>query len=162
MFIQKIFHVHHNLEDTKARLAHTHGYRRCMEGVKKAVVTADGVAQFDLAIPKGFHVHFVLVELPTPDSNQVLFQSSAGNMDISGLIEFIQIRGNLTEVQLTLEYRFQSLWHSVVDAFTGVSERFLDRQLRCLQSWLDGTLEHPVPTRAETPTYTAHLPQLAH
>lgn len=162
MFIQKIFHVHHNLEDTKTRLAHTQSYRRCMEGVNKATVTADGVAQFDVAIPKGFHVHFVLVELPTPDSNQVLFQSSAGNMDISGLLEFTEIRPNLTEVQLTLEYRFQSLWHSVIDAFTGVSERFLERQLRCLQSWLDGTLDQPVPARATSSIYTAHLPQLAH
>ena len=146
MLIQKIFHVHQGLQETKARLAHVQGYRQYLEGVRKAVITDDGVAQFDCVIPDGgFRAHMVLVELPTGDENQVLFRSTAGNIELSGLLEFFPIKENLTEVQLTLEYSLRSPVHSIFNVFTASLERFMNRQLRRVQSILNGEYL-PIPT----------------
>jgi hypothetical protein len=148
MLIQKIFHVHQGLEETKARLAHVQNYRQYLEGVRKAVITEDGVAQFDCVLPDGgFRAHMVLVELPTQDENQVLFRSTAGNVEVSGLLEFFPIKDNLTEVQLTLDYSLRSPFASIFNAFTAPLERFMNRQLRRLQEILNGEyLSFPIST----------------
>lgn len=163
MLLQKIIHVHQGLEDTKTRLANLHNYRRHLEGVQKALITADGVAQFDCTMHNGFRAHFVLVELPTSEENQVFFRSTAGNVEIAGLIEFVEIRAGLTEVQLTLEYSLRSPIHKLLDSVTGSVERFLNQQLRRLQAVLDG---NPLPlaqtAKQKNRTFGAHLPQLAH
>jgi hypothetical protein len=146
MLIQKIFHVHQGLQETKERLAHVQNYRQYLDGVRKAVITEDGVAQFDCVIPDGgFRAHLVLVELPTTDENQVLFRSTAGNIELSGLIEFFPIKDNLTEVQLTVEYSLRSPVHSIFNAFTSSLERFMNRQLRRVQGILNGEYM-PIPT----------------
>ena len=162
MLLQKIIHVHQGIEETKARLSNLHSYRRHFEGVHKALITADGVAQFDCNVTNGFRAHFVLVELPTTEDNQVFFRSTAGNMEVAGLIEFFEIRPGLTEVQLTLEYSIKSPVHKLLDRLTSGTERFVNRQLRRLQAVLDGC---PLPLPQETRKhrlFTAHLPQLAH
>lgn len=139
MLIQKIFHVRQDLQETKARLAHVQSYRPYLDGVRKAVITEDGVAQFDCVLPEGnFRAHLVLVELPTSDDNQVLFRSTAGNVELSGLIEFFPIKENLTEVQLTLEYSLSSPVHSIFNLFTASMERLVNRQLRRVQGILNG------------------------
>lgn len=164
MLLQKIIHVHQGIEETKRRLANLHSFRRHFEGVQKALITADGVAQFDCTIANGFRAHFVLVELPTSEENQVFFRSTAGNMDVAGLIEFFEIRPGLTEVQLTLEYSIKSPFHGIIDSITGGVERFVNRQLRRLQAVLDGC-PLPLPqteSKKSRRTFTAHLPQLAH
>lgn len=163
MLLQKIIHVHQGIEETKSRLANLHSFRRHFEGVQKALITADGVAQFDCTIANGFRAHFVLVELPTSEENQVFFRSTAGNMDVAGLIEFFEIRPGLTEVQLTLEYSIKSPFHGIIDSITGGVERFVNRQLRRLQAVLDGCpLPLPQTESKKSRTFTAHLPQLAH
>lgn len=162
MLLQKIIHVHQGIEETKRRLANLHNYRRHFEGVQKALITADGVAQFDCTVANGFRAHFVLVELPTSDENQVFFRSTAGNMEVAGLIEFFEIRPGLTEVQLTLEYSIKSPVHSVVDRLGGGVERFVNRQLRRLQAVLDGCpLPLPEPAgQKKSRSFMTHLPQL--
>jgi len=161
MLLQKIFHVHHNLADTKARLGNLHSYRRHLEGVQKALITADGVAQFDFVSPTGFRGHFVAAELPAEEDHQLLFKSTAGNVEVAGLIEFYEIRPGLTEVQLTLEYSISSTFHSVINGLTAAFEHYINRQIRRLQDALNGV---PMPARKQEKArvYTAHLPQLAH
>src|SRR3954470_5997155 len=107
MFIQKVLHIHRSLEETRAQLSKLPTLCPQFSGLDKAVVTEDGVGQFDCALPHGLRAHCVLVELPTADPNQVLFQSTAGNVELSGLIEFAPVRDNLTEVQITMEYGFK-------------------------------------------------------
>ena len=160
MFIQKVFHVHQGIDETKAALAAVHRYRRSLDGVQKAVITEDGVAQFDCAVPHGMRTHCVIAELPTPDANQVLFHSTAGNIAVSGLIEYVAIRPDCTEVQLTLEYSFKSPLYKVADFATHSVERFINCQLRRIEGHLAGS---PAPaSAASTPFYTARIPQLAH
>ena len=164
MLIQKIFHVHQGLEATKARLAHVQSYRQYLDGVRKAVITEDGVAQFDCVIPDGgFRAHMVLVELPTQDENQVLFRSTAGNVEVSGLLEFFPIKDNLTEVQLTLEYSLRSPVASIFNVFTASLERFMNRQLRRMQAILNGEyLPFPVSTSPVRSSSATGSFELAH
>lgn len=138
MLIQKIFHVHRNSADTKAALTGIRLFRRDPAGGKKTILTVDGVGQFDCEMPTGFRARCVLAELPASDPNQALFHSVEGNLEVAGLIEFIPIRENLTEVQLTLEYSIKSTFHSLLDCVTHSTEHFIDRQLERLEYWLDG------------------------
>jgi hypothetical protein len=139
MLIQKIFHIHRNSADTRAALTGIRLFRRDPAGSKKAVLTVDGVGQFDCELPTGFRAHCVLAELPSSDPNQALFHSVEGNLEVAGLIEFIPIRENLTEVQLTLEYSFKSTFHTALDFVTHSTEHFIDRHLERLECWLDGS-----------------------
>ncbi len=158
MLIQKVFHVHLPISEAKEALANVHFYRRHLEGVKKAVLTSDGVGQFDCEMPNGYHAHCVLVELPTEEPNISLFQSTAGNLEVSGLVEFVPVRDNFTEVQLTVEYTFKSTIHALVDAMTNGAEQFLNRQLARLESWLDGAQQGLYG--GGSGRFMAHLPQL--
>jgi len=156
MFIQKVFHVRHGLQETKAALTKVHLFQRRLEGVKKAVVTADGVGQFDCELPGGFRAHCVLVELPTNDSNQTLFHSTAGNVELSGLVEFIAIKENLTEVQITVDCSFRSSLQAFLVSASNGMEQFFNRQLERVQDWLDRSTQ----MAAEQDQF-AHLPECA-
>jgi len=157
MLIQKIFHVHSPLSETKGRLSRMHAYRPQLAGVRKAVVTSDGVGQFDCELSHGLRAHCVLVELPTGEPNQILFRSTTGNVNLAGVVEFVPIRENLTEVQLTIEYGFRSPIHNLLNRLFKCVDSFLHRQLATLQSFLEGPFSLPAHVRP----VTAHLPQLA-
>lgn len=157
MFIQKVIHVRRGIEETKATLSKVHGYRSALQGVKKAFISADGVAQFDLVLAEGFSAHFVLAMLPAPEAHQVLFHSTAGNVEISGLIEFSEIRENFTEVQITLDYSFTSLLHRAYDAISGMTEKFLDCQLQSIEAAIEAM---PIASEQEPASRMAHLPRL--
>ncbi|HEV7405480.1 MAG TPA: SRPBCC family protein [Chthoniobacteraceae bacterium] len=140
MFIQKVLHIHRSLDETRAQLANLAGLRRRLPGVETAVITEDGTGQFDCALPRGLRVHCVLVELPTADPNQILFQSTTGNVDLSGLLEFTPVRENLTEVQITLEYGFKSPLAAICDRLFRCVEAFFLRQLAATQVQIEGAL----------------------
>lgn len=163
MFIQKIFHIHQSVDETKSRLSNLQIYRRHLEGFKKAIVTADGVAQFDGVTSNGFHAHAVVVELPTEEPNQVLFSSTAGNVELAGLLEFFPVKDDLTEVQLTLEYAIKSPVHSVLDAVTASMERFISKGIANLAAAVNGSPNVAVPSCKSSPArFLAHLPDFAH
>jgi hypothetical protein len=155
MFIQKVLHIHRSLDETRTQLSNLAGFRRPLSGGKTAVISEDGAGQFDCALPRGLRVHGVLVELPTADPNQILFQSTAGNVDLSGLIEFTPVRETLTEVQITMEYGFRSPMAAVCDRLFRCVERFFLRQLAAAQIQVEGAL---AAARSGAPS---HLPQLA-
>ena len=162
MFIQKIFHINLGAEQTRTRLSNLQIFRRHLEGVQKAVITVDGVAQFDCVTSNGFRAHAVVVELPTQDKNQVLFRSTAGNVELAGLIEFFEVKDDLTEVQLTLEYAIKSPVHSVLDSVTASMERFINRALGSLEAAINGEAHHPALVKnSSAPQFVAHLPQFA-
>jgi uncharacterized membrane protein len=160
MLIQKTFHVHQSLTEAKATLTNLRSFRRIFEGLRDATFTADGVLRLEAETGNGFHARADLVELPTDEDTQTLFHAIGGNMEIAGLVEYFEIRGGLTEVQLTLNYSIKSPVHSVLDVVTASIDRFVNRQLRRLQAHLAGA-EH---TAAETgySSQRALRPQLAH
>jgi hypothetical protein len=78
------------------------------------------------------------------------------------MIEFCQVRENLTEVQITLDYTIKSPIHSVLDAVTASVDRFVNQQLRRIQGHFEGVRTFPAQTRFQKRTAFASEPQLAH
>ena len=161
MLIQKIFHVRQDLDETKARLSNFHSYRRVFEGVNASLPPEDGIARFQFVTGNGFRADVELSEMGTEDSNQTLYQSTDGNMDVLALVEYFPIRKGLTEVHLTLEYTLRSHMHSVLDAVTASVDRFINRHLRRLQMHLSGSARAPQEPRYLAPGSFGREPQLA-
>jgi uncharacterized membrane protein len=153
MLIQKTFHIKKSLNDTKASLANIQAYRRELEGVNRAVITADGIAHFEIETGAGFGAAVDLAEIATGSENEILFQSLGGDMEISGMVEFFEIRNNLTEIVLTLDYSIKSSVLRAVDSLTGSVDHFLNRQLSRIQMHFEGVMtwpeEHAAPLVAQ-------------
>jgi hypothetical protein len=138
MLIQKIFHVRLNLLETKARLAKLHWDRRALQNVQVAILDDDAGAHIELTPANGFHARVKLRTLPSDDPCQTLFRSTGGDMEIAGLLEFVPIRENFTEVQLTIDYEIKSPIHRFLDALTACVDGFLNAQLRRIEAQLAG------------------------
>lgn len=138
MLIQKVFHIHQSVEETHRRLANIHAYRHRLDGVSKAILTADGIGQFDFWIRPGCTVSADLVEVADNMADRVLFQSAGGNIRLQGAVEFFEIKKDLTEIALTLEYSLHSPLHRVLDRLAGGMDHFLNVQLERLQMHFDG------------------------
>ncbi len=138
MFIQKTFHIHQNIDETRAGLANIGAYKRDLEGVNKASVTADGIGRFEIETPSGTSVSVDLVEIISDDENKKYFRSVRGNVEMAGMIEFFAIKENFTEVVLSLDYEITSSWQRVYDVLTGAFDTFLNEQLQRIQSFFDG------------------------
>ena len=163
MLIQKIFHVHENVTDAKNRLRNFHHYRRVFEGVIPLASGRDGAAGFEFVTGNGFRAQVEVAELPTDDPNQSLFRSVDGNMEVAVLVEYFPIHDELTEVQLTVDYTIGSHMYSVLDAVTSSIDRFLNRHLRRLETYLSGEQSVVTPEHRFRPVRRfAHEPQLAH
>lgn len=137
MQIQKIFHVHQSLQETQNLLAAVPSYRRHLSGITKATI-CDGVAQLRFEPGLGYTINVELTELADKTPNRILFRSTHGNIELAGMVEFFAIREQLTEVVLTIDYQLSAPLAGVVDNLTHVMERFLELQLRGLQSHFEG------------------------
>ncbi|MEA3187959.1 MAG: hypothetical protein QOD99_1789 [Chthoniobacter sp.] len=138
MLIEKTFHVHQPIHETRARLATMASYRRQLDRVTKAVITADGIAQIRFEPGLGYTLNIDLVEIPSAESDRTMFRSVGGNVEVAGMIEYFAIRENLTEVVLTLDYELKAPLARVVDSVTSVIDRFLNDQLRRMQAHFEG------------------------
>ena len=155
MLIQKTFHVHQPLQETKDRLANTSLYRRRFFDVKKAILTADGIGHFEFLTGAGFRALIDVQEVASEDENTKLFASYNGNVDVLGSVEFFAVKPGLTEVVLTVDYRIHSFIFRVVDRLTNSVDRFVNHQLALMDDYLKGVSRAtyhefvPVPSRAE-------------
>jgi hypothetical protein len=136
MLIQKIFHVRLNLLETKASLARLHRDRRTLQDVEVAMVGDGDTAQLKLKPRTGFHAQVDLLTLPSEDPWQTLFRSTGGDLELAGMLEFVPIRENVTEVQLTIDYKLKSPIHRLFDAITACMDGFLNAQLRRIEAHL--------------------------
>jgi hypothetical protein len=160
MFFQKVFHVHQSLSETRQQLTRVGAYRTRLPGLKKAFITADGVAQFECAVDPRLDLHAVIVELPTDEENAVLFHSTVGNVRIAGMIALAPVRPGLTEVRLTVDYCIRSLVARVIDFCTRRVERYVEETLRSLQGCLNG--DNAACSAVKGLTFTASQLQPAH
>jgi len=134
MLIQKTFHLGMTKEAARAKLLNLREYRNELHEVERAEVE-DGAAYFDFRIPGGFPVRAQLTEVPGENPAQTLFRSySGGNVEVLGVLEFFEIKPDLTEVVLTIDYSFLSPFLRLVDYFTSGVERFIDRQLERVEN----------------------------
>lgn len=160
MLIQKTFHVHQPLTATKARLSNLRSFRRVLEGVREAASRSEGVLRLECKVGHGFTAIVELLEIPTDDKTQTLFRSVDGNMELVGLVEYFEVKDDLTEVQITLDYSIHSSFHSALDSISASVERFVNRQLRRVRAHLAGVETIPARDRFAAPN--GFGAQLAH
>jgi hypothetical protein len=72
-------------------------------------------------------------EVPCNEPTRIVFRSARGDVALAGLIELFEIRPNLTEAVLTLDYEPLSPLQKAVDAI----DRFLNRQLARIESCME-------------------------
>ncbi len=139
MIIQKVVHAHLTPAETREKLLHLWGYRHHLSGVEKACIRQNGQSVWQLEIGNGMRAELELEYFFGDHPGQILFRSTAGNLNIVGMLEFTEIRADLTEVELAIEASFQSPVARMVDRMTNGLDRFLDRQLRGIRAYLEAT-----------------------
>src|SRR5215211_1883527 len=94
MLLQKTLHMSQSLDECKSRLASIQSYRRQFVMVTKATVTSSKTVDFSFRGPLGFEARTVLLSVESDAPDQFAFESSGGNLDVMGLVEFTEIRPN--------------------------------------------------------------------
>jgi len=162
MLLQKTFHVHQNPDETAARLADLSGYVRELAAFRKGSIDENGNGHFEFMSGGGFRGHCEVAPLSSGDPNQILFCSKSGNLDVSGLVEFLPIREGLTEVRITLDYTIHSKFHRVLDAITGSMDHFVNVQLEILNAHCEGGRKTEAARRFPSAIIFPAAAQLAH
>ena len=108
MLLQKTLHMNQSLDECKHRLASIQSYRRQFVMVTKATVTSSKTVDFSFRGPLGFEARTVLLAVESDSPDQFAFESTGGNVDVMGLVEFTEIRPSCTEVTLALHYEIKN------------------------------------------------------
>jgi hypothetical protein len=132
MLTSKIFHLHESLPDARERL-HKFGTWDASQSdsdAQCALLETQGISHFELKTAHGHAISADIKEIPSDDPDRILFRSVAGTLELAGLIELYEIRPNLTEAVLTLDYEPISPLQKAFDSL----DRFLNRQLARIES----------------------------
>lgn len=129
MLIQKTFHLPMARGEAKSSLAQVQQFWRNFSGVQRAEMTDPGTARFTVRLPFGFSAWCVMVDVPSQSPMQTLFRTTAGNIEVLGVVEFFEIRPRFTEVLLTVDYDVQPLWYQLADRLTHCMERWINEQI---------------------------------
>ena len=156
MLVQKTFHMHVAPEVAKEKLSGLAEYYRSCTNFDRFAVDPEGFAHLEFRIACGFRGSVDLIEVPTKNPSQTMFRSRNGNMEIMGVLEYFQIKPELTEVVLTVDYTIVSPIFQVLDYLFGGVDRFLNRQLQRVEMYFnqpvsgiraDTNLRHPINGR---------------
>ncbi len=154
MMLHKIFHMNQSVSESKRRLADVSGYRHHLDGLERADKKAGGVSNWRLLLPLGFRAEFSLVSMETEDPNTVVFKSEGGDLEVVGMVTFQQIKPNLTEIDVTVNYESSSALFNVLDRALKIGDHYLVNQLRRIRAHFEGVAA-PIPRSA--PVYAHQL-----
>jgi hypothetical protein len=138
MLLEKTFHMNQPLSECKARLASIQSYRRQFLMVTKATVTSSKTVDFSFRGPLGFQAQTTLVAMDSELPDEFAFESNGGNIELTGLIDFSEIRPNFTEVTLAVHYEIDNKMFAWLDRHFGFVEAFLLGELRSIRSHFEG------------------------
>ncbi len=127
-----------SLPECKARLFRLQSYRRQLVRVTKASVTSSKTVEFGFRGPLGFEGRTVLLAGESDSPNQAAFESTGGNIDLVGLVDFTEIRPNCTEVTLAVHYEIKNKLYSWLDRRLHFVEAFVNSELRSLRAHFEG------------------------
>jgi len=147
MLLQKTLHMSQSLAECKSRLASIQSYRRQFVMVTKATVTSSKTLDFSFRGPLGFEARTVVAAIESNSPDQLAFESWGGNIDLTGLIEFEEVRPDCTEVTFAVHYEIKNKLYAWLDRRFGFVEAFLTSELRSLRSHFEG-IAAPVMERA--------------
>lgn len=134
MLLQKTLHMNQSIDECKTRLASIQSYRRHFVMATKATVTSSKTVDFSFRGPLGFEAHTVLLSVESESPDQFAFESTGGNLDVMGLVEFTEIRSNCTEITLALHYEIKSKIFAWLDRRFGFVDKFVTSELKSIRS----------------------------
>ncbi|MDQ6622279.1 MAG: hypothetical protein M3Y86_02170 [Verrucomicrobiota bacterium] len=138
MLLQKTLHMSQSLAECKTRLASIQSYRRQFVMVTKATVTSSKTVDFSFRGPLGFEARTVLLAADSDAANQVAFESSGGNIDLMGLVDFAEIRPSCTEVTLAVHYEIKNKLFAWLDRKFRFVDAFVTSELRSIRAHFEG------------------------
>jgi hypothetical protein len=150
MLLQKTLHMSQPLAECKARLASIQSYRRQFLMVTRATVTSSKTVDFSFRGPLGFEAHTVLLSVesdsPNDSPNQYAFESVGGNINLMGIVDFVEVRPNCTEVTLAVHYEIRNKLFAWLDRRLQFVDGFVTAELRSIRAHFEGIaasyLEH--------------------
>jgi len=138
MLLQKTLHMNQSLEECQHRLASIQSYRRQFVMVTKATVTSSKTVDFSFRGPLGFEARTVLLSVESDSPDQFAFESTGGNLDVMGLVEFTEIRPSCTEVTLALHYEIKNKLFAWLDRHFHFVDAFVTSELRSIRAHFEG------------------------
>src|SRR5438045_500659 len=138
MLLQKTLHMNQSLDECKSRLASIQSYRRQFLMVTKATVTSSKTVDFSFRGPLGFEARTVLLSVESDSPDQFAFESTGGNLDVMGMVEFTEIRPNCTEVTLALHYEIKNKLFAWLDRRFHFVDAFVTSALRSIRAHFEG------------------------
>jgi hypothetical protein len=146
-----------SLPECKARLASIQSYRRQFLMVTKATVTSSKTVDFSFRGPLGFQARTILLAVDSDSPNEHAFESVGGNIDLMGLIDFVEIRPNCTEITLAVHYEIKNKFFAWLDRRLHFVNAFVTSELRSIRSHFEGVAapyveRAPVMSMFETAT----------
>ena len=141
--------------ECKARLAAIQSYRRHFVMVTKATVTSSKTVDFSFRGPLGFEAHTILFGTGSDHADQVAFESTGGNIELMGLVDFAEIRPNCTEVTLAVHYEIKNKLFAWLDRRFKFMDAFLTSELRSIRAHFEGIAAPVVERPTLMPAFEA-------
>ena len=138
MLLQKTLHMGQSLPECKARLASIHSYRRQFVMVTKATVTSSKTVDFSFRGPLGFKANTVLLSVDNDSPDEVAFEAVGGNIDVTGLVNFSEVRPNCTEITLAVHYEIKNKFFAWLDRRLHFVDAFVNSELRSIRAHFEG------------------------
>ncbi|MDQ3119876.1 MAG: hypothetical protein M3Q89_09970 [Verrucomicrobiota bacterium] len=127
-----------SLAECKSRLSSIQTYRRQFVMVTKATVTSSKTVDFSFRGPLGFEARTVLLAAESDSANQAAFESTGGNVDLMGIVDFTEIRSNCTEVTLAVHYEIKNKLFAWLDRHFRFVDAFVTSELRSIRAHFEG------------------------
>ncbi len=147
MLLQKTLHMNQSAADCKERLGAIQSYRRHFVMVTKATVTSSKTVDFSFRGPLGFRANTILMATESEEPNQFAFESTGGNIEIMGLVDFAEIRPKCTEVTIAVHYEIKNKIFAWLDRHFRFVDAFLNSEMRSLRAHFEGVAA-PVKERS--------------
>jgi len=148
MLLEKTFHMSQPLAESKARLTSIQSYKRQFVMVTKATVTSSKTVDFSFRGPLGFEARTTLLAVESESLDQMMFDSAGGNIDVTGIIDFTEIRPHCTEITLAIHYKIKNRLFAWLDRRFGFVDAFVNAELRSIRAHFEGIATpyiEPVP-----------------
>lgn len=147
MLTQKTFHLQMPWHKARAMLSDIRGYRRKCLYVEDMLTPAKGVVRLLFSLPLRFRGHVDLAIVEGENPTQLLFRSEGGAIQLIGLLEYFEVKPNLTEIVLTVDYVISSRFYRWANYCSRSVDRFLNQNVALLESHFsqpvgDGTEAH--------------------
>ena len=153
MLLQKTLHMSQSAAECKTRLTSIQSYRRQFVMVTKATVTSSKTVDFSFRGPLGFEARTVLLSAESDNPNQFAFESTGGNIELMGIVDFTEIKPNCTEVTLAVHYDIKNKFFAWLDRRFKFVDAFVTSEMRSIRAHFEGIAAPVVERPAMLPIF---------